>query len=166
MRSDVPNQMPEKKVVVPSSSKSIEQTIPVEQFSRYNVRNRKRTAEHLPCPPAKRSCALVVRKEPTPELIKASKNRLSEGLIVLAKMRTFAAWPARILSFGKSYINVHFFGDDTTGHVSYDQVGLFQENHKLIQFNLKKKIRGYTRAVICAEGALKIPQHLSIFNII
>lgn len=149
---------------MPSSSNKIEQTISVERLSRYNVRSRKRKSVCLPCPPAKRSCALVVRKQPTPKLKKASKNLLSEGVVVLAKMRSFAAWPARILSFGKSYIDVHFFGDDTTGHVSYDNVGLFQDNYQLVQFNLKKNIKGYTRAVSCAEGVLHIPLHLSIFN--
>lgn len=148
----------------PSSSNRIELEPPVEQASRYGFRGRKRKSGSVLCPPAKRLRALVDRKEPTPRLVVATKDRLAQGTVVLAKMRTFAAWPARILSFGKTYVDVHFFGDDSTGHVPYGMVGLFDENHQLIKSNLKKKIIRYARAVGCAEGALNIPLHLSIFN--
>lgn len=84
--------------------------------------------------------------------------------MVLAKMKTYSAWPASIRSFGKTYIDVYFYGDRTTGHVGYDNVGLFQCNTELIKFNLKKNIKGYRRAVVCAERVLKIPQHLSIVD--
>lgn len=152
-----------------SNASVLVQPIPIEKpvapIGGYNVRNRKRVSEGSSCPPpAKRSRALVVRKEPTPKLIQASKDVLAEGTIVLAKMRSFAAWPARILSFGKTYVNVHFFGDDSTGHVPYDKIGLFEDNHQLLKCNLEKKINGYTRAVAFVEQVLGIPKHLSILQ--
>lgn len=87
-----------------------------------------------------------------------------EGQVILAKMRTYAAWPAWIKAFGKSYVNVHFFGDETTGNVSFENVGMFRENQNLIQFNLQKKINGYAKAVRCAEAVCSVPEHLSIYN--
>lgn len=154
---------PEKNTGMPSISDDQPSLI-----HRHNLNLRSRNCasiERSCCPLDERSRAVMVRKEPEPRLITAPKELLTEGTIVLAKMRTFAAWPARILSFGKSYIDVYFFGDGTTGHVTYDNVGLFQNNHKLTKFNLKKNIKGYLRAVLCTEGVLKIPQHLSILNV-
>lgn len=134
-----------------------------------NLRNRNcesvKSIERSRSTPTERSRALMVRKEPAPKLIKASKELLAERTMVLAQMRTFAAWPAHILSFGKTYVDVYFYGDGTTGHVPYENVGLFQNNHRLIRFNLSKKINGYERAVVCAERVLKVPHHLSIVNV-
>lgn len=89
---------------------------------------------------------------------------MREGSIVLAKMRSYAAWPAVMESFKKTVVSVRFFGDDTRGNVSYNDIGLFEENHILIRTNLQKKIVGYFKSVSSAEGVLKIPTEASIFN--
>lgn len=135
-----------------------------DQSDGYNFRKRKRSPENLICAPAKRHRALVVRNEIKPKLIVANKELLTEGLIVLAQMRTYAAWPAKINGFGKTYVNVHFFGDNTTGNVPFGNVGIFTENYQLIKLNLKKKNSGYVKAVQCVERLLEIPNHLSLIN--
>lgn len=143
---------------------AVTQINPVNQSNHYKFRVRKRKPENSLNPPAKRSRALVVRNDLKPKLIVANKDLLSEGQIVLAKMRTYAAWPATIKSFGKSNINVHFLGDETTGNVLFENVGFYQENYQLIKINLQKKICGYPKAVRCAEVLLNIPDHLSMLS--
>lgn len=135
-----------------------------ESSERYGFRARKRALENAVCPQPKRNRAIVGTNTKVPKLVVASKNTLTEGVVVIAKMRTYAAWPARIMSFRKTCANVEFFGEGTTGNVRYIDIGLFQDNNLLIAFNLQKKINGYHKSVQCAEGALKIPKHLSLLN--
>lgn len=139
------------------------QTEPTE---RYHFRSRKRALENAVCPQSKKSRAVVRTDTKVPKLVIASKNVLTEGVVVLAKMRTYAAWPAIIKQFRKTCVNVEFFGEGTTGNIRYTDIGLFEDNHQLITFNLKKKINGYCKSVQCAEGALNIPTHLSVSNIV
>lgn len=138
------------------------------EVNRYGLRKRKKIENNeniSKCPHPKRFRSEVVRSvDSVPKLLKADKNTLIEGLIVLAKMRTYAAWPARINSFKKTCVNVYFFGDETTGNIPFGNIGLFGDNYLLIKSNLNKKINGYGKAVKCAEGALKIPPNLSLFN--
>lgn len=135
-----------------------------ESIERYNFR--KRALENTVCPKPKRSRnRSVVRTDAkVPKLITASRDILVEGDVVLAKMRTYAAWPAVIKSFRKTCVNVEFFGDGTTGNVQYGDIGLLHCNRQLIIFNLQKKINGYRKSVSCAEGTLQIPAHLSVLN--
>lgn len=131
----------------------------------YNLR--KKDVSQLPTKSIKRLRPQnVVRKRMTSavKLIIAPKNVLKEGLIVLAKMRTYSAWPAVIKSFKKTCVTVQFFGDGTTGNIPYDAIGLFEINHELIKLNLQKKIVGYAKSVGHAEAILKIPEEFSIFN--
>lgn len=93
-----------------------------------------------------------------------AKTSLTEGTVVIAKMRSYAAWPAEIKSLRKTCVEVHFFGDDSTGTVPYENVGLFQDNVELIRSNLQKSIAGYSKAVRCTEIFLNVPSHLSIMN--
>lgn len=157
-------------VTVPTTSASSASVNTAEQKSSkgksdgYSFRNRKRALENPICTPAKRCRTLAKRNHMKPKLIVANKGVLKEGIIVLAQMRTYAAWPAKINSFGKTYINVQFFGDDTTGNVPFGNVGIFNENFQLLKFNVQKKIRGYMKAVRCAELVLNIPDHLSVMN--
>lgn len=135
-----------------------------ESTERYQFRSRKRAIENAVCSQPKRIRAVVRANTKVPKLVIASKDILSEGVVVLAKMRTYAAWPARIKTFRKTCVNVEFFGEETNGNVPYSDIGLFQHNHQLIIFNLQKKIKGYRKSVQCAEGTMEIPTHLSILN--
>lgn len=132
------------------------------------VRNlRKRIAKDEPAlsPPPKRARNNgIVACMKMCKLMPASKEELVEGMVVIAKMRSYAAWPAMIQNFRKTCINVRFFGDDTTGNVPYDSIGLFHANTMIIKQNLTKKIAGYYKAVSMAEGTLKVPSSLSILN--
>lgn len=129
----------------------------------YNMRKRKCTSENI-APPAKKSRNEIVRKISTSKMITAEKTDLIEGLVVIAKMRTYAAWPACILSLQKTCVTVHFFGDNTRGNVSYNNVGLMMVNDELLKCNLKKKITGYSKAVREMEISMGISFDLSILN--
>lgn len=156
-----------KVVIVPVKSmpsKAVAQDHSDDQSNRYKFRNRKRKQENPSGPPAKRSRALAVPNEVKPKLIVAKKEELSEGNIVLAHMKSYSAWPARILAFGKSFVNVYFFGDETTGNVPFENIGFLNENHRLLKFNVQKNVKRYERAVRCMELAIKLPSHLSVLN--
>lgn len=160
----------DKTVILPlnASATNIEiQEYSDDQKNRYTFRSRKRKQVFSSCPPAKRSRdsrALVVQNVVKPKLIVAKKEELREGLLVLAKMKTYSEWPARILAFGKTYVDVYFFGDESTGHVPYENVGILNENHHVIRDNLQKSIRGYVQAVTHFERVLKIPTNFSLLN--
>lgn len=95
----------------------------------YNFRERKRGAENISEPRAKRARTIIMRKDAkVPKLVVPPKGFLVEGHVVLAKMRTYAPWPAVIKSFRKTCVNVRFFGEDSTGNVGYGDIGLFSEN--------------------------------------
>lgn len=155
-----------KNVIVPVNAVNTVQVLAnsEHQTNCYEFRDRKRKQESSVGPPAKRSRALVVPNEVKPKLIVAKKESLREGQFVLAKMKTYPEWPAKILSFGKSYVNVYFFGDQTTGNVSFENIGMLKENNQIMRINLRKKIRGYAKAVRCVELASNIPDHLSLLN--
>lgn len=160
-RSDFREQSDKKDLV-----KTVQQSMldSKDQSNGYNFRNRRRAAEDIIGPPAKRQRTLVVPNQIKPKLIVAKKELLSEGLIVLAQMRTYAAWPAKIQTFGKTCVNVYFFGDETSGNVPFGSIGLFKENDQLIISNLRQNKARYEKAVRHAELVMKIPNHLSLLN--
>lgn len=136
-------------------------------YDGYNFRKRKMVEKEdkNANPPAKRARTEIIRMNSVTKLIAAPKDMLKEGLVVIAKMRSFAAWPARIVSFRKTVVTVNFFGDETIGNVPYKDIGLFETNRQLIKRNLVKKIDGYAKAVQTMEMVLKIPNYLSILNL-
>lgn len=142
-------------------------TTSTDDSQRYSLRRPKRAAE-IPVesirPPAKRQCALVRRIESKPKLIVARKEELKVEDFVIAHMKTYAAWPAQILSFGKTFVKVYFFGDESTGNVPFENVGFLAENHTLLKFHLRIETKGYVKAVRSFELALKVPGHLSLTN--
>lgn len=146
------------------SENSVAIALPLQSTPR-NLRKRKQRVEDDIRPPSKRFCGVVARMENrVPKLLPAPKSSLAEGLVVIAKMRSYAAWPAKIKSFRKTCVDVHFFGDDSTGTVSYVNIGFFGDNEELIRQNLKKNITGYLKAVRCAEIFMNVPSNISILN--
>lgn len=133
--------------------------------SSYNLREKKRTAENSLCPPAKRPrTQIVARIEPIAKFKSASRDELVLDQVVLAKMKSYQPWPAILKTFRPSCVEVHFFGDETTGTVPYDGIGFFENNIQLIISNLRKNIRGYEKAVRTAELLLGVNSELSILN--
>lgn len=152
---------------LPVNAPKFEEKQTKDRLDCYNLRARKRAAEITINPPPKRSRTLtIMRKEPEPKLIQASRETLIEGRLVLAKMRSYAPWPATIQTIRNSCVAIKFFGDDTTGTVPYNSIGLFDENHRLIISNLRKNIRGYEKAIRSAEVSVGIPSKHSVFNMI
>lgn len=121
-----------------SSKQKIETTHQKLLSVHYVLRKRKLALEKI-VPPAKKARTEIVRRIPSPKLVVASSDELLEGLVVIAKMKSYAAWPARIKSFRKTCVTVQFFGDETSGNVPYNNIGLIEANHQLIKWNLKKK---------------------------
>lgn len=115
-------------------------------------------------PDAKRFRKDIVKKIPIPKLVVADKNVLSKHLPVIAKMRTYAAWPACIQSLQKTCVSVLFFGENSTGNVPYSGIGLIDDNYNLLRSNLSKKIVGYEKAVKQMERTLNIPSDKSLLN--
>lgn len=131
---------------------------------KYNLRERKQEI-NLVKPAAKRVCLDLVKRIKTPNLITVPQTDLVQGLVVLAKMKKYPAWPAIIMSLRKTCANVQYFGENSTGTVPYHSIGLFQNNHELIIHNLTNKtLRGYDKSVREAEVSLGIPLELSIVN--
>lgn len=127
----------------------------------YSLRKRKLRVDDLPtAPPAKKPSKEIVRYSPMQKLLIEPKHLLKKGIVVLAHMKWFPPWPAFIQSLRPSCVEVIFFGENQTGTVPYNKVGLFEKNHALIRSLLKKS--GYIKAVKSAEGVLNIPSHLSI----
>lgn len=138
-----------------------------EVATRYNLRESKRTNEESPLhpPPAKRVKTLTVaRVEPIPKFMPTSRDSLILGQIVLAKMKSYAAWPAYITELRPSCVGIRFFGEDTHGTVPYKGIGSFEENCQLMLFHLKRNVRGYEKAMRTVEISMAVPSKDSIFN--
>lgn len=124
----------------------------------------KRKASESIAPAAKKMCKEIVKKAPLPKLVVAEKSILASDMVVIAKMRTYPAWPAHIRSLQKTYVTVKFFGDNTSGNIPYSGIGLVDQSYILLKANLNKKINGYEKAVRQMERILRVPNDLSLFN--
>lgn len=84
----------------------------------------------------------------------------------MAKMRTYCAWPARIIKIKGKRTDVFFFGTSQTGTVDTNNITLFKYCHEKIRQLLqrKKNKSKFIVAVKEVEAILKIPDHLSLLN--
>lgn len=99
----------------------------------------------------------------------AKKNRIEMPLInsiVLAKMRTYSPWPAKIVKIlpSKKKALVYFFGTDNHGEVATDEIVPFVEVALLIKQLASMKIRLYKKAVREAEIFQGVPIECSLLN--
>lgn len=134
---------------------------------RYHLRKRKcevlHTEEKIE-PPKKRICREILKIVRKPKFVRAQSNELGIGTVVLAHMPTYSEWPARILNIEKTRVNVIFFGENLTGTVKPQNIGLIDRNSELIKYLLKKKINKYKKAVLEMEHFQNVPSHLSIIE--
>lgn len=96
---------------------------------------------------------------------KSSAVPLKVGQVVLARMRTYRPWPAKILNDEKKTVFwVRFYGKETEGSVPKIECVLFQDALECVQEYLKIPVDDYGRAVREAEINLGIPYHASLLR--
>lgn len=81
-------------------------------------------------------------------------------------MRTYCAWPAKIIAIKGKRTEVFFFGTNQTGTVDTKDVALFVDKHEEVRrlLLLKRNDPTYIKSVKEIEGVLGIPEAHSIFN--
>lgn len=95
------------------------------------------------------------------------KNRLQLPLvnsIVLAKMRTYSPWPAKLISFTDKKAKVYFFGTNNHGDVPLGDVVSFADSSELVLQLASMKIKYFKRAVREAEVFRGVPIEYSMLN--
>lgn len=89
---------------------------------------------------------------------------LKEDDLVMAKMKSFCPWPARIIRVKGKRTDVFFFGTNQTGTVDTNQIRLFCDCSQEIKRLLLRHNLSFIKAVKEVEVILKIPDNLSILN--
>lgn len=98
---------------------------------------------------------------------KGEINELHEGDYVMAKMRTFAPWPAKITSFtkNKKSATVYFYGSHNSGSVLTEEIVRFSSSQTLIRLLLIRNPNDFKKGVVEVELENHIPPELSITNV-
>lgn len=97
---------------------------------------------------------------------KKEKNIVfSEHQIVLAKMKLYSPWPAKILSFtrnGKSS-TVYFYGTHNSGRVNESELVNIEDAQELIRLLLlRQNLHGFRKGILEVEHEMNVPEELSI----
>lgn len=113
--------------------------------------------------------AIVKMNVPCPiKLWKTLKNSRSaippKNSIIVAKMRSFSPWPAKLVGLHNKTALVYFFGTGEHGEVKSDEIILFEDALLLLKALSLKKLKNYHRAIREAEIFLSIPTDASILN--
>lgn len=91
---------------------------------------------------------------------------LLEGQHVIAKMKSYCPWPARILAFNanKKRAKVHFYGTQQEGTVDSKDIALFNDASKVIRLLLLRKntLDSFEKGIREVELENSIPIELSI----
>lgn len=98
---------------------------------------------------------------------KSIQQQLDVEMIVMAKMRTFSPWPARILEINhtKKRAKVYFFGSNNEGSVDMKEIVEFKKAAQTVRFLLIRNDLIFVRAVKEVERILGIPDHLSLLKV-
>lgn len=92
-------------------------------------------------------------------------EKVTNGQIILCKVRGFCPWPGVVTGFDKNLISVKFFGDNSTYKAAINNFFKFEESSGAIIHNLKmKKNPMYSKAVREAEAVIGIAEKDSILN--
>lgn len=95
-----------------------------------------------------------------------TKQSIQVNDIVMAKMKTYSAWPARLLAFTQNNkrASVHFFGTNNTGHVDVIEIVPFHHCHDVITLLLLRKLGDFHKGITEIETILKVPDDLSLLK--
>lgn len=97
---------------------------------------------------------------------RAANTPIREDDLVLAKMKSYSPWPARVDGFSKNKkrMNVYFYGTNNTGIVDAVEVVKFEQCHDVIKLLLLRKISEFHKAVREIESILGIRPELSLLK--
>lgn len=95
---------------------------------------------------------------------KETKNILEIGLIVMAQMRGYSAWPSRIISISKKRANVFFYGTSNTGGVDVANIVPMEYCAEVIRLLLIRKTADFAKGVREAEIQQGIPDEKSVLR--
>lgn len=96
---------------------------------------------------------------------KENNTILKENQIVLAKMKGYPAWPARILSFtkNKKSSTVYFYGSHNSGRVNESELVKFEDAYEVIRLLLlRSTLHQFTKGILEVEREMNIPDESSI----
>lgn len=96
----------------------------------------------------------------------ATNTTICVGDLVMAKMKSYSAWPACIESFAKNRkrTNVHFFGSNNKGAVDVSEIVPFSQCHDVIRLLLLRKVTDFHKAIHEIEAVLNIPFERSLLK--
>lgn len=100
------------------------------------------------------------------------KNFLDSNLavnvndIVMAKMKSYSAWPGQILTLAtnKKRASIHFFGTNNRGSVDVKEIVPFEYSHDAIKLLLLRKTGPFHKGVLEIETILGVPPNLSLLK--
>lgn len=95
-----------------------------------------------------------------------SKQSINADDIVMAKMRTFSAWPGRIVSFSKDKkrANIHFFGTHDVGSVDVKEIIPFDRCQNVIKLLLLRQANLFHKGILEIEAIFNVPAEKSLLN--
>lgn len=84
--------------------------------------------------------------------------------VIMAKMKSYCAWPARVLEFNtqRKKAKVHFFGSENTGFVDVNEIVEFSKASETIRLLLQREDRFFKSGILSVERILGIPNEFSI----
>lgn len=97
---------------------------------------------------------------------KSKQIKLDVGQYVMAKMKSFSPWPARVTGFTKNRkkVYVHFYGTHDTGSIEVAEITLFEDSKDVIRIQLLRSLDCFAKGIREIETELGIPDELSITN--
>lgn len=100
------------------------------------------------------------------EEFKASGLIIERNAIVMAKMQTYSAWPAKIEDFSKDGKRAHlyFFGTHNTGTVGVSEIVPFYRGREVIRLLLLRRVGPLHLGILEVERLLKVPPEESLTN--
>lgn len=97
-----------------------------------------------------------------------NKNKsLDVDEYVLAKMKSYSPWPAKITGFTKNRKKayVYFYGTHNSGSVEVNEIAAFQDAGEVIRMLLPRHLICFEKGVVEIERELGIPDELSITKV-
>lgn len=99
---------------------------------------------------------------------KKNKNRINLKVndVVMAKMRTYSAWPSKIINFNDKHTKceVEFLGCNSTGWIDIKEIVPFAESTAIIKLLILRENHQFNQGIRIVEQLFKVPSHLTIFN--
>lgn len=85
---------------------------------------------------------------------------------VMAKMKSFSPWAAKIIGFIKNHKKayVYFYGTHNSGSVDVSDITLFKESQEVIRLQLLRHLDFFTKGIKEIEAELGITEEFSIIN--